>query len=152
MTLHIYRVGRSEPIRSWNPNKSRIKIQLLTRIGRFGPVWPPLDQSDRSDRGAGRPGGITSSSGLQIGRSIYAFQLSRQNLCNGTVQLMIWQTFPDRSDRSVQIVQKTWIVQILGVNICPLFLGKACVSRNVSPNKNCTETIRSTCAPVTSSL
>ena len=32
-----------------------------------------LDRSDRSDRGADLPGGITPSSGLRIGRSIYAF-------------------------------------------------------------------------------
>ena len=30
----------------------------------------------------------------------------------------------ERSDWSVQIVQKTWIVPILGVNICPCFLVK----------------------------
>ena len=32
-----------------------------------------LNRSDRSDRGADLPGGITPSSGLQIGRSIYVF-------------------------------------------------------------------------------
>ena len=104
MALHIYRVGRSVPIRSRNPNKSRVKIQLLTRIGCFGPVWPPLDRSDRADLGTGLPGGITSSSGLQIERSIYAFRSSRWDLRNGVVQLTIWQTFPDRSDRFVQDV------------------------------------------------
>ena len=40
VALHIYRVGRSVPIKSRNPIKSRVKIQLLTRTGRFGPVWP----------------------------------------------------------------------------------------------------------------
>ena len=40
MALHIYRVGRSVPVRSRNPIKSHVKIQLLTRTGRFGPVWP----------------------------------------------------------------------------------------------------------------
>ena len=48
MALHIYRVGRSVPVRSRNPIKSRVKIQLLTRIGRFVPVR----------QGAGLPGGI----------------------------------------------------------------------------------------------
>jgi len=38
-TLHILRVGRSVPNKSRNPYKSRVKIQLLTRIGLFGPVW-----------------------------------------------------------------------------------------------------------------
>ena len=39
VALHIYRVGRSVPIRSRNPNKTRVKIQLLIRIGCFRPVW-----------------------------------------------------------------------------------------------------------------
>ena len=39
VTLYIYRVGWSVPIRNQNPYKSRIKIQLLTRIGFFRPVW-----------------------------------------------------------------------------------------------------------------
>ena len=38
VTLYIYRVGWSVPIRSRNPYKSRIKIQLLTLIGHFGPI------------------------------------------------------------------------------------------------------------------
>ena len=40
----------------------------------------------------------------------------------------------ERSDRSVQIAQKTLVVPILGVNICPLFFSKACVLRNISPS------------------
>ena len=109
VTLYIYRVGWSVPIRSRNSYKSRVKIQLLTQIGHFGlvwpvsvPVWPPLDRSDRSDRGAGLPGGITSSSELQIGRSTYAFQSSRRHLCNGEVLLIIWQLCLDRSDWFIQ--------------------------------------------------
>ena len=102
VTLNIYRVGRSVPIRSRNPNKYRVKIQLLTLIGHFGPVservWPPMGRSDRSDRGAGLPGGRNSSSGVQIGRSIYAFRSSRRDLCNGAVQLAIWYCYPNRSD------------------------------------------------------
>jgi len=58
-----------------------------------------MDRSDRSDRGAGLPGGITPSSGLQIGRSIYAFRSSRRDLRNGVVHLAICQTYLDRSDR-----------------------------------------------------
>ena len=89
VALHIYRVGRSVPVRSQKPIKSRVKIQLLTRIGCFG---------HRSDRGAGLPGGITPSSGLRIGRSIYAFRSSRRDLRNGVVQFVIWQTCLDRSE------------------------------------------------------
>ena len=105
IALYIYRVGWSVPFMSRNPYKSCIKIQLLTRTRLFRPVWPPLDRSNRSDRGAGLPGGITSSSGLQIRRSIYAFQSSRRDLCNGAVQLTIWQTYPDRSD---QFIWQVW--------------------------------------------
>ena len=54
ITLYIYRVRWYVPIRSRNPYKSRVKIQLLTQIGLFGP------------RGVGLPRGITSSSGVQI--------------------------------------------------------------------------------------
>ena len=105
MALHIYRVGWSVPIRSRNPYKSRVKIQLLTQIGLFGivwpvsrPVWPPLDRSNRSDRGAGLPEGITSSSEVQIVCSIYAFHSSRRDLPNGEVKFIIWQTCLDRSN------------------------------------------------------
>ena len=101
VALHIYRVGRSVPIRSRNPNKSRIKTQLLTRIGCFGLVWPGLTALDRSDQGAGLPGGIISSSGLQIGRSIYAFRLYRRDLRNGAVQLAFWQSYPYWFDRFI---------------------------------------------------
>ena len=38
VTLYIYRVGWSVPIRSRNPYKSCVKIQLLTQIGLFGMV------------------------------------------------------------------------------------------------------------------
>jgi hypothetical protein len=38
----------------------------------------------------------------------------------------------ERSDRSAQIVQKTFIVPILSVNICPPVLGKDYVPRNIS--------------------
>ena len=105
MALHIYRVGRSVPIRSWNPNKSYVKIRLLTRIGHFRPVWPPLDRSDRevrparSDRRADLLGGIIFWFGLQIGCSTYAFRSARWDLHNGAVQLTIWQTYPNRSNR-----------------------------------------------------
>ena len=102
ITLYIFRMGRYVPIRSQNPYKPRIKIQLLIRIGLFQPVWPvllpvwpPLNRS----QGAGLPGDIISSSGLQIGRSIYAFWSSRRDLRSGTVQFAIWQTCLDRSDR-----------------------------------------------------
>ena len=121
VALHIYRVGRSIPVRSRNPYKSRVKIQLLTRIGLFGPVWrvsksvwPPLN---RSDRGAGLPGGVTSPSGLQIGHPIYTFRSSWWDLRNGVVQLIIWQLCLDRSDWFAQIAQhKPWLVPILDVN------------------------------------
>ena len=53
VALHIYGVGRSVPVRNHNPNKSRIKIQLLTRIGCFGPVLPPWT-------------GLTSQTGVQV--------------------------------------------------------------------------------------
>ena len=95
VALHIYRMGSSIPIRSRNPNKSRVKIQLLTRIGCFGLVWPPLD---RSNWGAHLLGGKTYSSGLQIGRSIYAFRLSQRDLRNNAVQFEIWPCLLDRSD------------------------------------------------------
>ena len=108
VALHIYRVGRSVPVRNRNPIKSRVKMQLLTRTGHFGPVWllwtgltglAALDWSNRSDQGAGLPGGITPSSGLQIERSIYAFQSYQRDLRNSAVQLAIWQICLDRSDR-----------------------------------------------------
>ena len=105
ITLYIFRMGRYVPIRSQNPNKPHIKIQLLIRIGLFQPVWPvllpvwpPLNRS----QGAGLPGDIISSSGLQIGRSIYAFRLSRWDICNGEVQFTIWLTCLDRSDWFIQ--------------------------------------------------
>ena len=44
---------------------------------------------------------ITLSSELQIGRSTYAFRLSRRELCNGEVQFAFWQSNLDRSDRFV---------------------------------------------------
>jgi len=58
VALHIYRMGRSVPIRSRNPNKTRVKIQLLTRIGCFRPVWsvsrPVLPLVRRGCRPSGR--------------------------------------------------------------------------------------------------
>jgi len=62
VTLHIYRVGWSVSFRSRNPNKFHIKIQLLTWIGRFGPVWPvskPIWPSWT---------GLTGQTGVQIFR------------------------------------------------------------------------------------
>jgi len=137
ITLHIYRVGWSVPFRSRNPNKSCVKIQLLTRIGHFGQSdWSP----NRSDRGADLSEGITSSPGLQIGHSTYVFRLSRWDLCNGAVQLAFWQPYPDQSDR---FIQPAWPVHPdcpANLGICqfwvstyvPLFLGKACIPRNIS--------------------
>jgi len=46
------------------------------RTGLTG-LWTGLTALDRSDRGAGLSEGITLSSGLRIGRSIYAFRSSR---------------------------------------------------------------------------
>ena len=101
VTLHIYRVGRSVSNRS---RISHVKIQFLSRIGLCRPVWPHLDRSDQSHRGASLPRGITCSSRLQIGHSIYAFRSSRQDLHNGAVQLVIWKSLSDWSD------QFTWPV------------------------------------------
>ena len=102
VALHMYRVGRSVSNRSRIPYICRVKIELLSRIGQFQlvwpvhkPVWPPMNRSNRSDRGACLPEGIIFSSGLQIGRSMYAFQSSRWDLRNGVVQLVIWQSLPD---------------------------------------------------------
>jgi len=50
VALRIYWVGRSVPIRSYNPNKFRVKIQLLTRIVCFGPVWPVRPGCRSSER------------------------------------------------------------------------------------------------------
>ena len=66
-----------------------------------------LDRSDRSDRIADLTGGIIFSSGVQIGRSIYAFRLSRRDLRNGIVHLVIWQTYLDQSD---QFRREVWPV------------------------------------------
>ena len=79
LTLYIYRVGGLYPLgvetlRNTTPNSD----------------WS-LDWSDRPEPvwGAGLPGDITSSSGVQIGCSIYAFQSSQRGLRNGEVQLTI---------------------------------------------------------------
>ena len=73
-----------------------------------------LDRSDRSDRGAGLPGGITPSSGLRIGRSIYVFRSSQLDLHNDAVQFAIWQCYPDWFDQFVQIVQQTSVSTNIG--------------------------------------
>ena len=67
-------------------------------------LWTGLTALDRSDRGAGLPGGITPTSGLRIRHSIYAFRSSRRDLRNGVVHLAIWQTYLDRSDRFIREV------------------------------------------------
>ena len=167
VALHIYRLGRSLPVRSRNPIKSRVKIQLLTRTGRFGPVsgpvwplWTGLTALDRSDRGAGLLGRIISSSGFQIGRSIYAFRSSWWDLRNGEVQLIIWQSCPDRSDRFVWQVRpvRPDCQQILSYanfecqHMPPCFLVKLAYQETFFQSQNCTETMKSTDAPITSCL
>jgi len=54
VALQIYRVGTSVPTRSWNPNKSLVQIQLLTRIGHFRPIWPVYELVWPGCRSSGR--------------------------------------------------------------------------------------------------
>ena len=105
--IYVGRGGRLYPLRvetitnlvsNTTPN-SNWAFQTGLRTG-----LTALDPSDRSDRGADLPDGITFSSGLQIGRSIYAFRLFRWDLRNGVVQLEIWQLCLDRSDRFMRLV------------------------------------------------
>ena len=151
VALHIYRMGRSVPIRSRNPNKSRVKIQLLTRIRHFGlvwlvsePVWPPWT-------------GLTGQTGVQI--FWYNFLIRTPNwtfhICISIVPTrstqwcspiddltnFSWPVWPvctwgltgmSRSSRKSESCQ-FWVS-----TYAPLFLGKACISRNISPSLNCT--------------
>ena len=113
-----------------------------------------LDRSDQLDRGADLPGGITSSSVVQIGCSIYAFRLSRWDLRNGTVQLAFWQCYPDQYD---QFIGSVWPVRpdcpansVFANFGCqhmpPCFLVKLAYQEISHKAQNCTETMRSTCA------
>ena len=84
-------------------------------------VWIGLTGlSDRSDPVSSLPEAITLSSELQIGRSTYAFRLSRRELCNGEVQFAFWQSNLDRSDRFVHTgLIGLYSLSISVVSICP---------------------------------
>ena len=70
------------------------------------------------------------------------FRSSRRDLRNGTVQFAIWQTCLDRSDRFKgevwpvlpRLSRKPSSCQFWVSTYAPLFLGKACVPRNISPS------------------
>ena len=152
MALHIYRVWRSVPIRSQNPNKSRVKIQLLTRIVCFRPVWPPLDRSDRC-RSSGRHNFLIRMPNWMFHIYISIVSTRSMQWCSPIDNLSnfswpVWPVYKRGLTGLPRLSRKPESCQ----HMPPLFLGKACVSRNISPNQNCTETMRSTCAPVTSRL
>jgi hypothetical protein len=100
VALHKYRVGRSCPSRNRNFYKSRVEIQLLTRIWLRAPIRPsgPIGQTGQ---GAGLvlTRTITPSYGLRTGCPTYAFRSTWRGLRNGEVQLAFWALWSDRSDR-----------------------------------------------------
>ena len=91
---------------------------------------------------ARKPSEVPSWIGLIVRkRSIYAFRSSQRDLHNGAVQFVIWQTCLDRSDRfkgEVWPVCPDYPENLHRANFecqhMPLFLGKSCVPRNISPS------------------
>jgi len=109
VALYISRVGRSISIRSWNFYKSQNTTPSSNCT--FWTCLTPLDCSNRSDWGADLPEANISSSGHQIGHSIYALWSSRRDLRNGVVQLAIWQWYSylsDRFTRSIWPICPNW--------------------------------------------
>ena len=80
----------------------------------------------------GLPGGITSSSGVQIGCSIYAFRLSRRDLRNGDVQLTIWQSCLDRSDRFTRPVWPVRPIYPANFDLCQFWSSTQTTCRRVN--------------------
>ena len=127
VTLRIYRVAWSVPFRSRNLNKSRVKIWLLTRIGRFGPVWPVSEQVwpvRPGCRSSGRHNFLIRSPNwtfyicsLIVSTRSMQWWSSIDNLKK--FSWPVWLVYTTGLTGSPNLSSKPWLVPILVVNIYP---------------------------------
>jgi len=130
VTLHIYRVGWSVPFRSRNPNKSCVKIQLLTRIGHFGqsdwspnrsdhprPVWPIRPGC----RSFGRHNFLTRTPNWTFHICILIVSMRSMEWCSPigiltTLPRPVWPVYTTSLTGSPRLSIKPLYLPILGVN------------------------------------
>jgi len=129
VALQIYRVGKYVPYGSRNSCISCVKTQLLSRIRLFQPVLWPVWPTDLTEVQVFF-GGITSSSGIQIRHSVYAFRsydeiyaMVKPNWQFDNVTQTGRTGLYDLSDRLTQIVQQTSIFANFG---CQQYERKRC--------------------------
>ena len=110
----IYRVWRFVSIRSRNSNKSRVKIQLLTRIGCFGPVWSVRPGC----RSFGRHNFLIRILNWTFYICISIVSTRSMQRCSPIRDLttLSWPVWPVYATGRAQIVQQTLTLLILSVN------------------------------------
>ena len=143
MALEIYRVGRSVPIIIRNPNKSHVKIQLLTRIGRFRPVWlvsGPVRPVRPGCRSSGRHNSLIRTPNWTIYICILIVSTRSTQWCSpiGILTMLprpVWPVYRTGLTGLPRLSSKLGICQFWMSTYAPLFLGKTCVPRNISQRR-----------------
>ena len=139
VALHIYRVGRSVPVRSQNPIKSCVKIQLLTRTGRSGPVWPVSGPVRPGCRSSGRHNSLIRTPNWTFYICISTVSTRSTQWCSRIGNLTnfsrpVWLVSMRGLTSLSRLPRKPYSCQFWVSTYAPLFLSKACVLRNISPS------------------
>ena len=129
VTLHIYRVGRSVSNRS---RISHVKIQFLSRIGLCRPVWPVTPRCKSSQR-----------HNLFVQTPNWTFYICISIVSTGSTQWcspigdlkksfwLVWPVYMTSLTGLPRLSSKPELCQFWVSTYASLFLGKACVPRNI---------------------
>ena len=124
---------RSVPVRSRNPIKFRVKIQILTQTGHFWPFWPVRPGC----RSSGRYNSLvrTSNWTFYICISIVSTRSTQWWSPIDNLTKLSWPVWPlcmTGLIGSSKLPANLVLCQFWMPTYAPLFLGKACVPRNIS--------------------
>ena len=126
---------------------------LWTGLTAPGPVWPVRPGC----RSSGRHNFLIRTPNWTFHICISIFSSTSMQWWGSidhltTLSWLFWPVYTTTLTGLSRLSSKPVVCQFCVSTYAPMFLGIACVPRNTSQSQNCTETMKDTCAPITSCL